>query len=122
VRAQVHDDDAVGGLRLAVGLKVECRRHVKLGAHQPHELVPERRGEDRVAVGHHGLGHAVETYNVGEEGLRDGLGGVRMPQGNEVVVFAEPVHHREDDGLATDARQCLHDVQPDVRPDTLWDG
>ena len=44
------------GPPLAVGLRVERRGHVELGAHQAHELSPERRGEDRIAVGHHGLG------------------------------------------------------------------
>ena len=60
----------------------------------------------------------MKSHDVGEEGLCDGLGGVRVRQGDEVTVLAEPVHHHQDDGLATDARQCLHEVQPDVRPDT----
>ena len=43
-----------------------------------------------------------------------------MRQGNEVRVFAETVHHRQDDGLAPDARQRLDEVHGDVRPNTLW--
>ena len=57
--AQVHHDDAVGRLRLAIGLGVERRRLVQLGPHEAHELTPERRSEDRVAVGHHRLRHTM---------------------------------------------------------------
>ena len=57
--AQIHDDDSVGCFGLAVRLGVERRRHVQLRAHEAHELAPERRGEDRVAVLHDRLGDAV---------------------------------------------------------------
>ena len=76
---------------------MECRRHVQLGPHQAHELMPERRGEDGVTIRHHGLRHPVKAHNVGEEGLSDGLGGVRMRQENKMAVLAKPVHHGQDD-------------------------
>ena len=92
---------------------------MKLGAHQAHQLTLEHRREDRVTVRHHGLSHAVESYNVNEEGLSDGLSRVRVRQGNEVAVLAESVHHRQYDRLAPDARQGLHEVKPNVRSDPL---
>ena len=101
---------------------MESQGHVEFGAHQAYELAPKCRGEDWIAVRHHGLGNAVKPHDVREEGLRDGLGGVWVRQGNKVAILAEPVHHRQDDGLATDARQCLHEVERDVRPDTLGYG
>jgi hypothetical protein len=99
---RVHDDDTAGRLRLVVGLRVECRGHVELGTHQSHELAPKRRGEDRVVVGHDGLGHVVESHDVGEESLCDGFSAARMRQGDEVTVVVEPICHRQD-GLSTDA-------------------
>jgi len=58
----------------------------------------------------------MEPYDVSEERLGDGLGGVRMCQWNEVAIFAEVVHQLEDDGLATDVGQRLDEIQPDVGP------
>jgi len=34
-----------------------------------------------------------------------------------VAVFAKSVDHGEDDRFAANARQCLNEIQPDVRPD-----
>jgi hypothetical protein len=78
-------------------------RSCGVGTHQSHELVPKQQGEDRIAVRHDGLGHAVEPHNVGEEGLCDGLNGVQVHQGNEVTILDESIHHRQEDGLAVEA-------------------
>jgi hypothetical protein len=53
---------------------------VQLRAHEAHELAPECRREHQVVTGHDGLQNAVETNDVGEEGSRHGLGGVRVCQ------------------------------------------
>jgi hypothetical protein len=90
---------------------------VSLCAHESHELTPERRSEHRVAVEHHGLWHAMEAHNVGEEGLRHGLDGVRVGEGDEVAVLAEAVDDEEDHRLPIDTGQCFNEVESDVRPD-----
>ena len=92
---------------------MESHRHVQVGAHETHEFSPERGGEHRITVGHHGLQHAVEAYNVGEEGLRHELYGVRVSQGDEVVVLAKAINHRQYDRLPP------HEVEADVDPDGL---
>jgi hypothetical protein len=43
--SQVHDDNLVGGLGLAVRLRVKGEGHVEHRPSEPHELLPERRGE-----------------------------------------------------------------------------
>ena len=58
----------------------------------------------------------METDDVGEECLRHRLGRVRVRQGNEMCILAEAVYHREDDGLAADARQRFDEIHGDVRP------
>ena len=68
--AKVHDDDPVRRLCLAIRLRVECSGHVELGAHQAHELPPECRREDRVAVRDQRLWNAMQADDVGEESLR----------------------------------------------------
>ena len=89
---------------------MEGRGHVQLGAQQPHELAPKHRREDGVTVQHHRLRHPVQADDVGEECLGDRLGRVRVRQRNEVAVFAETIHHREDDGFATNAGQSLDEI------------
>jgi hypothetical protein len=74
--SQVHDDDSVGSLSLAVRLRVKGGRHVELHPSEPHELLPERRGEHWIAVRDNGLWKPMEAHDVGEEGVRDRLGGV----------------------------------------------
>jgi hypothetical protein len=96
---QVHHDDAVGDLRLVVQLWMENQHHVQHGAHKSHELAPERRSEHRVTVGDDGLRNAMEAINVGEESLRHRFRRVRMREGDEVAVLAEPVDGGENDRL-----------------------
>jgi hypothetical protein len=54
---------------LTIGLRVEGRRHVEFGAHQPHELPPKFGGEHGVTVGNNGLQNAVQENDLGEETL-----------------------------------------------------
>jgi hypothetical protein len=56
--AQIHGDDAVGGLGLSIGLGVKCRE-VQLGSGQFEELLPEVAREYWVTITHHRRGHAV---------------------------------------------------------------
>ena len=76
--AEVHDDDLISSLHLAIRLGMEHQRHVQLGAREPHELAPERRGEDGVAVRDHGLRNTMEANNLGEEHLGHRLCRVRV--------------------------------------------
>jgi hypothetical protein len=101
---------------------VESRRHLQLGAAQAHQLAPEVGGEHRVAIRHDGLWHTVEAHDVDEEGVSQTLGGVRVRKGNEVAVFAEVVHHHQDDRLAPNARQRLDEDHGNVRPNPLRHG
>jgi hypothetical protein len=64
--AEVHCNNTVSSLRLAIRLWMEYRRHVQLGTHQAHQLLPERRGVHGIPIGHHGLRHPVEAVNVGK--------------------------------------------------------
>ncbi|KAF0921878.1 hypothetical protein E2562_020338 [Oryza meyeriana var. granulata] len=60
----------------------------------------------------------MEANDVGEEGLGDGLCGVGVRQWDEVAVFAEAVHHGEDDRLALHFGQRLDEVDADVGPNS----
>jgi hypothetical protein len=117
---QVHGDDSVRRLGLAVRLRVEGRCHVEIGPHQSHELPPELGGEHDVAVRHHGLRHTMEADNFREERLSHGLRQIWVCQRNKVKVLAEPVHHCQDDELAAYSGQGFDEVQRHVRPDSLW--
>ena len=97
--AEVHDDHPVGGLRLAIHLRVKSRRHEELGAGEAHELGPERGREHRVAVRDNGLRNTMKADDVAKS-LGDGLGGVGVRQRDEVAVLAEAVDDGEDDRLA----------------------
>ncbi|KAF0899801.1 hypothetical protein E2562_024175 [Oryza meyeriana var. granulata] len=100
---------------------MKSHRHVQLGAHEAHQFPPECGSEHRIAVGHHRLRHAVESNDVGEEGLCHGLCKIRVSQGDEVAIFAESINNRQYDGFPPDARQRLHEVKTDVGPDRLRD-
>ena len=50
VRAQLLDESAVGSLRLSVRLRVERGAALELRAHGRPQVLPEARGEARVAV------------------------------------------------------------------------
>lgn len=41
-----------------------------------------------------------------------------MCQGNEVALLGEAIDDREDDRLATDAWQCLNEVEGDISPNS----
>jgi hypothetical protein len=120
--AQVHHDDAVGGLCLAVRLWMESRCHVQLGAHKLHELAPERRSENQVTVGNDGLRNAMEANNVGEEGMRHRRRRVRVCKGDEVAVLAEPVDDGENDRLLVHPLYHFHEVETDVGLDRRQHG
>jgi hypothetical protein len=47
---QVRRDDLVGDLGLAVRLGMECEACAELGADEPEQFLPQRAGEQRVAV------------------------------------------------------------------------
>jgi hypothetical protein len=51
---EIHDDDLIGGLRLAISLWVECCSHVEADVGQCEELSLESAGEHWVAVAHGG--------------------------------------------------------------------
>jgi hypothetical protein len=63
----------------------------------------------------------MEAHNVGEKGLRHGLGSVRVAEGDEVAVLAEAVDDGEDHRLPVDTGQCFHEVEADVRPNDCGD-
>jgi hypothetical protein len=48
--AEVHDDDFVGDLHLAVKLGMKGCRHVQLSSIEPHQLLLEDGSEPRVIV------------------------------------------------------------------------
>jgi hypothetical protein len=52
----------------------------------------------------------MKAHYLGEENLHNRLNGVWVNQQDEIVVFAKPVNHREDDTLPANARKCLDDV------------
>jgi hypothetical protein len=114
--SQVYDDDPVGGLSLAVCLRVKGGRHVELRPSEPHELLPERRGKHWIVVRDNGLWNPMEAHDVDEEGMRDGLSGVGVHQGDEMAVLAEAIDDGEDDRLALHLGKRLDEVDADVRP------
>lgn len=63
------------------------------------------------------LPFAVEPHNLREEGLCNGFRRVRVRQGDEMGVLAEPVDDGEYDGLAADTGQGFDEVHPQVAPD-----
>jgi hypothetical protein len=77
---------------------------MKLGAHEPHQFLPECGGEHGIAIGDGRLRHSMEAHNVGEERLCHRLSEVRVSKGNKMCVLAEAIHHGQDDGLAAHTR------------------
>jgi hypothetical protein len=84
---EIHDDDLVGCLRLAINLWVERRHHVEADAGQCEELGPEFAGEHRVSVAHDGPGHTVQPDDVVKKSPGNQSCGVQMPKHDEVRVF-----------------------------------
>jgi hypothetical protein len=62
----------------------------------------------------------MEANNLRKEDLRHRLGRIWVSERNEVAVFAELVHHDEDDGLPIYAWQRLDEVEPHIRPHCGW--
>jgi len=89
VVAKAGEDGLVGVLRLAVGLGVVSGGHVELGAGEGGELLPDVRGEARVAVGHNLLWPAVEAIDVVEEEAGGGGGGDGFGAGGDVEELGE---------------------------------
>jgi hypothetical protein len=85
---------------------------------EAHQLLPEQGGEHRVPVRHDGLGDGMKVHDLREERLCYGLRRVRVGEGDEVTVLAEPIHYRQDDGFASHLGQSFDEV--DVRPDCRW--
>jgi hypothetical protein len=73
---------------------VERGAHTQLDACHLEEVAPHGAGEDRVPIAHNGVGKSMESDDLGEEGVRDGGGGVGVSQGDEVGVLGETVHDR----------------------------
>ena len=71
-------------------------------------------GEDWVAVADDRAGEAVQTHDPVEEGTRNRGGRVRVTEGDEVSIFGEAIHHRQDHRLAVDFRQALNEIHGDV--------
>ena len=101
---KVHDDDAIGRLRLTIRLRMKGRRHVQLATQEAHELPPERLSEDGFTIGDHRLRHAMEAHDVGEERLRHGLRRIGVRQRDEMAILAKTVHHGEDHRFP---RRCM---------------
>ena len=78
--------------------------------------MPELGGENGIAIRHHGLWHAMKPNDLGEERLSHGLRGVGVGKRDEVGVFAQTVHHREDDRLASHHGKSFHEVEANVTP------
>jgi hypothetical protein len=95
---------------------VKCRGELQLHAGEPEDFTPKLAGEHRVPIRDDGTGDIVQADDVVEECLCDGGGGVRMPQGYEVAVLGEPVDYHQDDRLAVDAGESLHEVHGDIGP------
>jgi len=66
--AEVDAQDAVGHLRLPVGLRMERGAEAELDTGQLEELLPEGTREHRVSITYNGAGDAVETNNLIKEG------------------------------------------------------
>jgi hypothetical protein len=114
---QVHDNDAVGDLRLAIRLWMEGRAAHELDAGQLEQFLPEVAGEDRVTIAHNGARKAMELDDIVEECSSHGLRGAGMAQGHEVSHHGELIDDGQDDVLATDPQKTLHEVHGYVTPD-----
>ena len=73
-------------------------------------------GEDGVPVTDNRQREPVQSYDAVEECPCYGRRGVGVAEGDEVGVFGEAIHHREDDGLACHLGQPLDEVHGDVGP------
>jgi hypothetical protein len=62
----------------------------------------------------------VQAHDLGEEDPDHELCRVWVCKRDEVAVFAEAIHHRQDDILSSHTRKRLDEVQPDVSLDRYW--
>ena len=114
---QIHDNNAVGDLRLAVRLRMEGRAAQELDASQLKQFLPKVFGEDRVTIAHDGARKAMEPDDIVKERPGHGLRGVGMAQGHEVSHLGEPIDDGQNDRLVTHPRKALHEVHGYVTPD-----
>jgi hypothetical protein len=113
---QVHRDHLVHCFRLAVGLRVECRKQMELDTDHREQLHPKFAGEDGILIAHNGARDPMEPHDVVEEGPCNGRRCIGVPKRDEVGVLQKPVDHRQDDRLAIDVGKSLHKIHGDVSP------
>ena len=117
---QVHHDDAVSDLGLAVCLWVESRTTQELYTSKLEQFLPKAAGEDRVTIAHNRTRKAMKPDDVLEESSSHRLCGVGVTQGDEMSHLGEAVNDGQDDRLATDPREPFHEVHGDVAPNLRW--
>ena len=106
--AQVLLEDLVDALGLAVGLRVERRRHVGLYIEEGKEMAPEVGREQLIAVGHNVGGKAVEAMHILEEELGNvGSVGCGLGRG-EMGHFGEAIDG-DKDGIMVGRRRWQSD-------------
>jgi hypothetical protein len=99
---------------------VERRGEVKLDTGECKQLPSKFTCEDRIPIADNGAWKSVEADNVGEE--RPGHRGRRigMAQRNEMGELGESVDHCQNDRLAVDLREALHEIHDYVSPYRRW--
>jgi hypothetical protein len=98
--AEVHDNDLVHHLRLAVHLRMESSSHAERDAGQLEEVMPHIAGEHGVPIAHDRRGEPVQPNDAVEEGAGDRCRRIRVLEGNEMGVLGESLDDGEDDRLA----------------------
>jgi hypothetical protein len=93
---EIHNDDLVSHLGLAVGLWSERRAGAELGAGEVEQLRPHVAGEDGTPIAHDRRRDAMEPNDATEECLGDGRRRIGVAESDEVVVFGESDHQITD--------------------------
>jgi hypothetical protein len=75
-------------------------------------VAPHDASEHRVTIANDGHRKAVEPYNLGKKGARDGGNSIGVTEGNEVLRKA--VHQCQNDRLAMHLREALDEVKSNV--------
>jgi len=110
---QIHGNDFVYHLGLAVSLRAEGCAHTQLNVSHPEKVVPDIPSDDRVPVTDDGGREPVQANDVVKEGAGDGGSGVGVAKRNKMRVLGEVVDHlRMMDLPPTFGRPSIKDVCP----------